>query len=171
MRRQIPRSSNIDLFPFKFRPALLPYLYLFTGLFAFGAICLCFTGRTEAQAPVFPDKIHGYKVHRETISVNTGNDPKSNRGEEAFIKVSPPQLKNVALSGITFELSAEVLSPRQSAKIDFLTFNDMFVNGVGVKIEDYRYPFSITKNEPANLPNPASIMLSSTGILHAAWKE
>lgn len=171
MRRQIPNSVRERFFPFNFPRTLYPYHLFGFGIIFFGAFCLTLPNGTAAQTPVFPDKIHGYKVHRDPIALNTGKDPQNDGGEDAFIKMSRPELKSVALTGITFELSAEILSPRQSAKIDFLTFHEMSVNGVAVTIEDYRHPFPITRNDPATLPKPAAIMLPTVGILHAAWKE
>lgn len=151
--------------------------------FAFFIVPL-FLALSAFSVPAFsqklPDKIRGYKVYQAKIAVKTAGGevakvssepsrPKS--AAEAFVKIGEPELVDVSLAGITFEISGEIDSPEQSGKIDFLMFRDFRINGLAVEIEEYTESFEFKKNEPARLPKPARIFLGSTETLRAAWRE
>lgn len=145
--------------------------FVLATLLAVPVLLMMMTG-TNGQTPVFPDKIRGYKVHREKIELST--EAVSLNGENdgsAFVTVGEPKLKDMGLTGVTFELSADILSPKQSGKIEFLTFYEMRVNGISVEVEEYSHSFSIEKREQISIPEPAVIFLPTTGLAHAAWKE
>ena len=116
-----------------------------------------------------PDKIRGYKVHSDKIEVSTvgtGGKP-----SDASVKIGEPKLVEAALTGITFELPAEIQAAKQSGRVDFLAFQDVHVNGISVDVEEYRNRFDFSKGEFVALPKPARIFLPATGILQAGWKE
>ena len=125
---------------------------------------------TAANSQDRPDKKRGYKVHADKISVSTGG-PSETPHTDASVKIGEPTLVEASLTGITFELRAEVLSAKQSGKVDFLAFHDVKVNGISVNVEEYSYPFSFKKGETVALPKPARIFLPATGMLQAAWSE
>lgn len=133
---------------------------------------LCVFFPLSAVAQKLPDKIRGYKVYQADISVRTA-DEKSKKTDksEAFVKVGEPDLVDVSITGITFELSAEIDSVAQNGKIDFLTFHDFRVNGLSVEVEEYKIPFELKKNQPVILPKPAKIFLATTQTLRGAIKE
>ncbi len=109
-------------------------------------------------------------MHPEPVVVDrTGADAESSA--KADVKVGEPEIIDVSLNGVTFELPAEVTSLAQSGKVDFLTFHDFRVNGVSVVIEEYKHPFSFRKNETITLPEPATICLPTSGLLKGAWTE
>lgn len=119
-----------------------------------------------------PKEIRGYKVHRQTIRVDTSSDEKQPVSKaDAAVKIGEPLLVDAEVTGITFELSAEITSAEQSGKVDFLTFRGFRVNGVAVEIEEYKHSFSFRKGETVSLPKPGRIFLSTAGILQSAWKE
>lgn len=119
-----------------------------------------------------PDKIRGYKVHRAKISTqNQTNQTKSNEDSDAIIKLSDPEATDVSLSGITFEISAEISPLRQGGTIDFLTFKDFRINGLSVDIEEYKTSFEVEKNKSVKLPLPIKIHLSFTQAMRGALKE
>ncbi len=136
-------------------------------------VILCFylfINSTSAQD--LPDKIHGYKVYKADISVKTVAEKSDKTAKsEAFVKIGEPELIDISLTGITFELSAEISSLEQSGKIDFLTFNDFRVNGLKVEVEDYKNPFEFKKNQSVFLPKPTRIFLGTTQTLRGALKE
>lgn len=125
-----------------------------------------------ALAQELPKEIRGYKVHKTGISVKTSADKvPAGKGPEALVKVGEPGIADVSLTGVTFEIPAEITAFDQSGKVDFLTFQDFKVDGLAVEVEEYRSPFSFRKNELVSLPKPARIFLGTGQIVKAAWKE
>lgn len=125
-----------------------------------------------AAAQELPDKIRGYKVYDAKIVVGTANDEFDRKiKSEARVKVGEPELVEISLSGITFELSAEISGLEQSGAIDFLTFHDFRVNDLAVEIEDYTHSFEFKKNQVVKLPKPARISLGATQALRGALRE
>lgn len=119
-----------------------------------------------------PDKIRGYKVFKADIAVkNSAEKSAKSDKSEAFVKVGEPVLADVSLTGITFELSAELEAISENGSVDFLAFEDFRVNGLAVEVEEYKNPFSFKKNEPLVLPKPTRIFLSTTQTLRGAYKE
>ena len=123
---------------------------------------------TTSFAQDLPKSIRGYKVHRDKITVSTA---RSEEPTDASVRVGEPVLIEAGLTGVTFELPAEVLSAKQSAKVDLLTFRDVKVNGVSVEVKEYSHPFLLKKGETVALPKPARIFLPATGMMQAAWSE
>lgn len=117
-----------------------------------------------------PNEIRGYKIYREKITVSTKNASGDQSGE-AFVKIGEAKIADLGLTGLTFELPAEITSSKQSGKVDFLTFKDVRVNGIVVDVAEYAHAFEFKKGDSIALPKPAVIYLSLTGIAEAAWKE
>lgn len=132
---------------------------------------LCFFSMT-VSAQNLPDKIRGYKVYQAEISVKTTDDKTHTKSKsEAFVKIGEPELVDVSLTGITFELSAEIDALGQSGKIDFLTFNDFRVNNLAVEVEEYKNSLEFKKNQPITLPKPVRIFLGTTQAVRGAVEE
>ena len=141
--------------------------YLYLSAF----ICGLFL-TNSALAQDLPKEIRGYKIHRAKISVkNQTEETNAKDKSEAFVKVGEPELIDVSLSGITFELSAEIDSLKQSGTIDFLAFHDFRVNGLPVDLEEYKESFEFRKNQNAVLPKPIKIRLSPAQTLRGALSE
>jgi hypothetical protein len=125
-----------------------------------------------AAAQDLPDKIRGYKVYDAKIAVGTAGDQSDRKTKsEAQVKVGEPELVEVSLSGITFELSAEISGLEQSGTVDFLTFHDFRVNDLAVEIADYTESFEFKKNQIVQLPKPARISLGVSQALRGALRE
>jgi hypothetical protein len=125
-----------------------------------------------AQAQDLPGKIRGYKVYDAKIVVGSAKDQtEAKTKSEARVKVGEPELVEVSLSGITFELSAEISGLEQSGTVDFLTFHDFSVNDLAVEIEDYTESFEFKKNQIVKLPKPARITLGASQALRGALRE
>ena len=139
------------------------YLCLFT--LVCGSFCL-------VNAQDLPKEIRGYKVQRAKISV-VGHAEKTEIKDqpEVSVKIGEPELVDVSLAGITFELSAEINSLKQSGTIDFLTFHDFRVNGLKVDVKEYREPFEFKKNRIVALPKPIEIFLGTGQTLRGVLKE
>lgn len=134
------------------------------GVFAFSSV--------SVSAQDLPDKIRGYKVYDAKISVGTNDDKTDPKTKSAAsVKVGEPELIEVTLSAITFELSAEISGFEQSGTVDFLTFRDFRVNDLPVEIEDYTESFEFKKNQSVKLPKPARISLGAAQALRGAIRE
>ncbi len=139
------------------------YLCLFAFIFVSLAL---------ANAQDLPKEIRGYKVHRAKISVvNQAEKTEIKDQPEVSVKIGEPELVDVSLAGITFELSAEINSLKQNGTIDFLTFHDFRVNDLKVDIKEYREPFEFKKNQTVTLPKPIEIFLGAGQTLLGTLKE
>lgn len=119
-------------------------------LFAFGV-----------SAQDLPDEIRGYKVHRAKVSIENPADKIKSDDEDpgVAVKFGEPELVRVSPLGTTFEIFAEISVSGQRGKIDFLSFRDFRVNGLSVRIEEYKESFEIEKNRPVQLKKPIRIFV------------
>jgi len=119
-----------------------------------------------------PKEIRGYKVYRAKISVKTKTEKTETKDKsQVSVKISEPELVDVSLTGITFEISAEIESLGQSGAVDFLTFQDFRVNDLKVDVEEYEESFEIKKNKTVALPKPIEIFIGAGQTLRGAAKE
>ena len=133
---------------------------------------LIFLFSCAASAQDLPDRIRGYKVYDAKISVGTlGDEIDRKKQSAAQVKVGEPEIAEISLNGITFELSAEIFGIEESGTVDFLTFHDFRVNNLAVEIEDYKESFEFKKNQTVKLPKPARISLGATQALRGAMRE
>jgi hypothetical protein len=138
--------------------------------FLLAAVFLLLTFPGFAQE--LPDEIRGYKVHKAKISVTNRLEKAADKDKsEALVKVTDPELTETSLTGLTFELSAEIDALEHSGKVDFLTFRDFRVNGLEVEIEEYRQSFEFKKKELVRLPVPVKIFLNARQALKGALGE
>jgi len=139
------------------------YLYLLA--FICGSFSL-------VNAQDLPKEIRGYKVHRAKISVVGQTEKIETKDQpEVSVKIGEPELIEVSLKGITFEISAELDSTKQSGTIDFLVFQDFRVDGLKVDVEEYRESFEFKKNKPLALPKSIKISLGAGQTLRGALKQ
>lgn len=126
-----------------------------------------------AAAQDLPAEIRGYKVYKAKISVKNqiSDTVKAKDESEAFVKVGEPELVDVSLTGVTLELSAEIVAPAQSGTVDFLIFKDFRVNGLAVEVEEYKESFDFKKNQLIVLPKPVRIFVGSGQTLRGALME
>ena len=124
-----------------------------------------------------PDEIRGYKVHKAKISVTNGTDKPDEKlkdqkdKSEAVARLTEPELADTSLTGLTFEISAEIDPLEYKGKVDFLMFKDFKVNGLSVGIEEYTNSFELKKNRATALPQPIKIFLGSGQALKGALSE
>jgi hypothetical protein len=123
-----------------------------------------------------PDEIRGYKVHKAKITVTNKADTPTNEdrekeSSEAHARLTEPELTDTSLSGLTFEISAEIDPLEYKGRIDFLTFKDFKVNGLDVEIAEYTRSFEFKKNELIRLPEPVKIFLGTRQALKGALNE
>lgn len=127
---------------------------------------------TPALSQDLPKEIRGYKVYKSKISVKNAADKTAEKEPfEAAVKLQDPDLVDVSLTGVTFDITAEIRAFAQSGKVDFLIFHDFRVNGLDVEVDEYRANFEFKKGETVLLPKPARLFLGTGQVLKAAWKE
>jgi hypothetical protein len=119
---------------------------------------------TSAFTQNLPDTIRGYKVHQDKITLNE-------KGGDALVNIGEPNFIEASLTGLTFELAAEIQALEQSGKVDFLAFHDFKVNGISVEPEEYTHNFQFRKGENVKLPKPARVFIPTRGLVKAAWKQ
>lgn len=131
-----------------------------------------------AAAQNLPGEIRGYKVYKAKVSVKnkTGKNIENSKSEsknetEAFINIGKPEVIDVSLTGITFELAAEINAFEQSGTVDFLMFKDFRVNDLAVSVEEYTESFKFQKNQPVALPKPVKIFVGAGQTLRGVLKE
>lgn len=113
-----------------------------------------------------PDKIRGYKVYRDKVSINTHT-----AASDAAVNIGEPEVVDVSLSGITLELPAELTTSAQSGKVVMVSFHDLKVNGIKVEPEEYVHKFEFRKGEKVKVPQPVRIFVPASGLVKTAWKE
>jgi hypothetical protein len=85
--------------------------------------------------------------------------------------VAEPDLVDVSLNGITFELPAEFTTSGQSGRVEMVTFHDLKVNGIEVEPEEYTHKLEFRKGEKVVVPQPVRIFVPASGLVKAAWRE
>ena len=149
------RRADTLSFPFHSRSLLLALALLVLGL-----------STLTGGAQELPDKIRGYKVHKERIVLSPGTE-----SSKASVEPGEPAAVDVSLSGLRVELPLEFEIAGQSGKVDMLTFHDVRVNGVPVQVEEHSVPFEFKKNVRRSLPEPLAIVVAPHRMLQAAVKE
>ncbi|MBX7056006.1 MAG: hypothetical protein K1X36_13720 [Pyrinomonadaceae bacterium] len=126
----------------------------------------------SAAAPQnFPKKIRGYKVHKAKIDIVASGGSTRPEGSDGAVSVGSPTLVDIGISGIVLDVDGSFTAVDQSGSIDFLTFNDLRVNGISVAADEYRHSFSFSKNELTKLPSPVRVRIGTLTLARAAYRE
>jgi hypothetical protein len=126
-----------------------------------------YPSNTSSAAPrAYPKEIRGYKLARAKVKIRksagaTGEGEEADRDSDALIQFGEPRIVRTTPLGITLEVPVTVAAVKQGGRVDFLTFEDMVVNGMPVTIEDYMHPFELPNREPVSLPVPVRLFISS----------
>src|SRR5437763_6791102 len=117
-----------------------------------------------AQSDKYRKEIRGYKVERTTVEIKQSETGASRKNRNAvttgdsevdrLITFGAPQLARVTALGITFAVPIVVAAVKQTGRVDFLSFEDMAVNGHSVEIEDYQHQFNLPNKDPLTLKEP-----------------
>jgi hypothetical protein len=134
----------------------------------------------DSNRPADPDEIRGYKVAHASVSVKRGSEPKPETGapappadndSDAMVQVGEPKLVSIRPFGITFEVPITVAALDKGGTVDFLTFEDIKVNGSSVSIEEFQQKFDIPNKKAAGLPAPIKVFISTpTAMLGALYE-
>jgi hypothetical protein len=169
-RCELRRASN--------RPAItfaLFALLAFTGL-SFGQGQQSSPPLVNQTARAYPKEIRGYKVERARVEIKRSKDEKGQvavaGGEpDALIQFGEPRIAGMTPLGITMEVPVTVAAVKQGGHVDFLSFEDMMVNGTPVTIEDYMRSFDLPNKSAVLLPMPVRVFISTPRALLGALGE
>ena len=126
----------------------------------------------SAFAQQLPDKIRGYKVHKDKILIQDEPDANhKNKDLYVEVKLDNPELADITALGLKLELGGEITVFGQSGTVDFISFKDFQVNGVTVEIQEYTETFEFKKNNAFKLEKPIEMFISTAQALRGAWKE
>jgi len=132
-----------------------------------GLLLLCWF-HAHTQAPNYPKEIRGYKVERAAVEMKRGQDTKNGKkndkksdnsapaetNPDSLIRFGEPELARVTPLGIRLEIPIVVAPVTQKGHVDFLMFEDMVVNGIPVRIDEYRREFDLPNKDDLVLDKP-----------------
>jgi hypothetical protein len=128
--------------------------------------------RSSSETSVFsardyPKEIRGYKVELANVDVkaqtakgNAGN-ASDEESSNPLIQLGEPRVSGLTPLGVTLEIPVTVSPVKQGGHVDFLTFEDMVVNGTSVTVNDYNHSFDLPNDRPLTLPEPMVIQIST----------
>lgn len=123
----------------------------------------------------YPKEIRGYKVELANVEIKKqnakGKDEAAGQGEEKLIQLGEPRVTNLSPLGISLEVPVTVAAIKQGGRVDFLTFEEMTVNGTTVTVNEYQHSFDLPTSKPVTLPEPVSIYISTPRALLGALGE
>jgi hypothetical protein len=146
-----------------------------TGLLA----CLLLAAPALAQhratpERAYPKEIRGYKIERAKVEIKRQKDSrKSNEigDADALIQFGEPRVARVTPLGLTLEVPITIAAVKQGGHVDFLTFEDMMVNGTPVSVDEYDHPFELPNKNPVMLAEPIRLFISAPRVLLGALDE
>ena len=138
---------------------------------------------TSSTTPVphtYPKEIRGYKVELAKVELKKPNakEAKKTSSDETdtdeLIQLGEPHVASISPFGITLEVPVTVAAVKQGGHVDFLTFEDMTVNGTPVTVNEYQHPFDLPNDHPMTLPDSVSIYISTPRAMLGAigeWRQ
>jgi hypothetical protein len=98
-----------------------------------------------SQTPTYPAELRGYKVER---TIETRNAPNTSTPSQELIRFGKVRVARVTSKGVNLEIPIIVAPVKQKGQVDFLVFENIVVNGMRVRIDEYHRQFELpTKNE------------------------
>lgn len=143
---------------------------------------------TQSRSPQYPKEIRGYKVELAKVEIKrskkqAGSNSKANDSgtsgdsdepspdADALIEFGKARISGMTPLGITLEVPITVAAVKQKGHVDFLSFENMIVNGLPVTLEDYKHSFDLPTNKAFMLPEPVRIFISTPTALLGAMGE
>ncbi|MBK9163124.1 MAG: hypothetical protein IPM21_04305 [Acidobacteria bacterium] len=137
------------------------------------AVLACLLAAGIASAQELPDKIRGYKVHKQIVTVSETAQQKGTSSPAVTTEIDTEKvvLKDISLTGLSFEMPIELSAMPHSGRVDFISFSEMTVNGIPVTVDEFRTEFRFQKGEQILLPSPVTIFVPTHRLVQAAWRE
>lgn len=161
--------------------ALAVGLTLFFSVFTFAQRPAVNTSSSHPSASRrdYPKEIRGYKVELAKVEIKKQaareNDSAKAAGEaeeeDTLIQLGEPKVTSLSPLGIGLEVPVRVAAVKQGGRVDFLTFEEMTVNGTPVTVNEYPHSFDLPTREAVTLAKPISIYISTPRVLMGALGE
>jgi len=71
---------------------------------------------------------------------------------------------------VTIEIPVIVAAVKAKGKVDFLSFNDMTINGRHVEVADFTESFDLPNDHPLTLRRPLRVFMARPVRCPALWK-
>ena len=137
---------------------------------------LAFAQHGSSHARDYPKEIRGYKVERAEVELKRPRAADEDRAngtaqEPSLITLGEPRVTSISPLGVYLEVPVTVAAVKQGGRVDFLTFEDMVVNGTPVTINEYQHSFELPNDRAVTLPNPVTLYISTPRALFGALGE
>ncbi len=123
----------------------------------------------------YPKEIRGYKLERARVEIKKRKGAKEESAGEAdpeeLLQLGEPRVSRITPLGITLEVPVTVAAVKQGGHVDFLTFEDMTVNGTPVTVNEYHHSFELPSHAPLTLTEPMTIYINAPRALLGAIGE
>lgn len=151
------------------------------GLLAVLLVAAAAPAQASKTADAYPKEIRGYKIERAKVEIKRQGDAAKTKNErnanerdddaDALIQFGEPRVARVTPLGLTLEVPITVAAVKQGGRVDFLTFEEMVVNGTPVTIDEYDHPFDLPNKSAVTLPVPVRLFISTPRVLLGALDE
>ena len=147
------------------------FLILLALTSAIAAATLQSNGHPQSDSR--PKEVRGYKVHRSEVELkkNESDSKRSEKGnfeekeydetEPLLIRLGDAQLVSVTPLGVTFDVPVVLAPVKQQGDVDRLVFEDMNVNDMSIRLDDYVHRFKLPNKKPLALAPPLRIFVST----------
>jgi hypothetical protein len=131
---------------------------------------------SSSHARTYPKEIRGYKVERAEVELKRQGPKEEDRldageAQDSLIRLGEPKVTSITPLGIHLEVPITVAAVKQGGRVDFLTFEDMTVNGTPVTVNEYEHSFELPNDCPVMLPHPVTLHVSTPRVLFGALDE
>lgn len=131
---------------------------------------------SASHARNYPKEIRGYKVELAEVELKKQGAKGERRAEAeqqqpSLITLGEPKVTSVTPLGIHLEVPVTVAAVKQGGRVDFLTFEEMTVNGTPVTVNEYHHSFELPNDGPLTLPDPVTLHISTPRALFGALGE
>jgi len=131
-----------------------------------------FAGLAEAQGPVYPREIRGYKVERAVVELKKDKkQPVTEAEEDALVRLGDPRLVRATPLGLSVEVPIVISAVKQKGHVDFMMFEEIVVNGTLVEIDEHQREFDLPNNKPQTLNEPLKIFINLPEVVFTAIGE
>ncbi len=146
------------------------FLNRLSKLLLFGLILFLLPKISLAQH--LPKKIRGYKVHHAKVLIESHDRRSStDKGIVIIVDVGKPNVSGVSFFGFTIEISPKITILKKSGKIDFITFKNINVNGIKLRLDEYNQKFTFKKSKAFELQPPLKAFLSTSQSIRVSFNE
>lgn len=132
-------------------------------------LLVCSNVVAYSQRTTYPPELRGYKVDR--VAVEPQNSSKTAVRSDQLIRFGKVRVARVTSAGVTLELPIVVAPVKQKGQVDFLVFEDIVVNGMPVRIDEYHRRFELPNRKELILKEPLKFFVTLPNAMLAALGE